>query len=105
VEAKHKGLPGDPVLRGDAYDASLEWHRDKYLMAVQSAASGGSIYQAAQGQLDASAQINLTDRIRLVLEGVNLDRTTAKQYLQYPGRLYTTLREDRRVFFGVAATF
>ncbi|WP_037539082.1 TonB-dependent receptor [Sphingomonas sp. PR090111-T3T-6A] len=80
-------------------------YRDKYLMAVQSAVSGGSIYQAAQGQLDASAQINLTNRIRLVIEGVNLDRTTSKQYLQYPGRLYTTLREDRRFFFGIAATF
>jgi hypothetical protein len=44
-------------------------------------------------------------RCRLALEGVSLDRTTSKQYLQYPGRLYTTAREDRRFFFGVAATF
>jgi hypothetical protein len=65
----------------------------------------GDPLQAAQGRLDASARINLTDQIRLVLEGVNLDRSTSKPYLPYPSRLYTTLREDRRFFLGVAATF
>ncbi|WP_420139176.1 TonB-dependent receptor [Sphingomonas sp.] len=79
--------------------------RDKYLIAVQSAASGGSLYQASTGQLDASAQINLTKSVRLIVEGVNLNKSVTNQYLQYPNRLFLTTREDRRLFFGVAATF
>jgi TonB-dependent receptor len=79
--------------------------RDKYLISVQSAASGGSLYQASAGQLDASAQYNLTKSVRLILEGVNLNKSVTNQYLQYPNRLYLTAREDRRLFLGVAATF
>jgi TonB-dependent receptor len=79
--------------------------RDKYLISMQSAASGGSLYQASTGQLDASAQINLTKSVRLIVEGVNLNKSVTNQYLQYPNRLFLTTREDRRLFFGVAATF
>ncbi len=79
--------------------------RSKYLQGQGSAASGGSSYMQARGQLDASAQINLTSNIRLTAEAINLTRSVERQYLQDPARLLSSLREDRRLFFGVAATF
>lgn len=79
--------------------------RSKYLQGQGSAASGGSSYMQARGQLDASAQINLTSNIRLTAEAINLTRSIERQYLQDPARLLSSLREDRRFFFGVAATF
>lgn len=80
-------------------------HRSKYLQGQGSAASGGSSYMQARGQLDASAQINLTSKVRLTAEAINLTRSIERQYLQDPARLLSSLREDRRFFFGVAATF
>lgn len=80
-------------------------HRSKYLQGQGSAASGGSSYMQARGQLDASVQINLTQNVRLTAEAINLTRSVERQYLQDPARLLSSLREDRRFFFGVAATF
>lgn len=80
-------------------------YRSSYLLGQGSAAAGGSSYAAARGQLDASAQINLTRSVRLTVEAINLTRSIDRQYLQDPLRLLTSAREDRRVFFGRAATF
>ncbi|TCP33196.1 TonB-dependent receptor [Sphingomonas sp. BK235] len=80
-------------------------YRSRYLLGQGSAAAGGSSYVAARGQLDASGQINLTRNVRLTVEAINLTRALDRQYLQTPLRLLNAAREDRRVFFGVAATF
>ncbi len=79
--------------------------RSKYLIGQGGANSGGSPYAAARGQLDMSGQVNLTKTVRLTIEGINLTREVDRQYLQTPQRLFYSAREDRRVFFGVAATF
>jgi TonB-dependent receptor len=79
--------------------------RDSYLLGQGSAASGGSSYVDGRGQLDVSGQVNLTDNVRLTVEAINLTRETDLQYLQTPARLLNSGREDRRIFFGVAATF
>jgi iron complex outermembrane recepter protein len=84
--------------------AAYTW-RSQYLNSVGGAASGGNNYVAARGQLDASAQINLTRNLRLTIEGINLTREIDSQYLGEPDRLTFTAREDRRIFFGVAASF
>ena len=84
--------------------AAYTW-RSKYLNSVGGAASGGNNYVSGRGQLDASAQINLTPNLRLTLEGINLTREIDSQYLGEPDRLTFTAREDRRIFFGVAASF
>lgn len=80
-------------------------YRDSYLLGQGSAASGGSSYVDGRGQLDISGQVNLTKNIRLTAEAINLTRETDLQYLQTPARLLNSGREDRRIFFGVAATF
>ncbi|MCI4591672.1 TonB-dependent receptor [Sphingobium sp. BYY-5] len=80
-------------------------YRSKYLLGQGSAASGGSSYADGRGQLDASAQVNLTKTIRLTVEAINLTREIDRQYLQTPLRLLNSAREDRRFFFGIAATF
>lgn len=80
-------------------------YRSDYLQGQGSAASGGSSYADGRGQLDISAQVNLTKNVRLTVEAINLTREVDRQYLQHELRLLSTAREDRRVFFGVAATF
>lgn len=80
-------------------------HRDAYLQGQGSAAAGGSSYAAGRGQLDFSGQVNLTKKVRLTLEAINLTKAGEVQYLQNRNRLLSSAREDRRVFFGLAATF
>ena len=80
-------------------------YRSSYLLGQGSAAAGGSSYVAGRGQLDASGQVNLTRSVRLTVEAINLTRAMDRQYLQTPLRLLNAAREDRRIFFGVAATF
>lgn len=80
-------------------------YRSSYLLGQGSAAAGGSSYAAGRGQLDASAQLNLTRSLRLTVEAINLTRSIDRQYLQEQLRLLTSAREDRRIFFGLAATF
>ncbi len=80
-------------------------YRSGYLLGQGSAAAGGSSYVAGRGQLDASGQLNLTRSVRLTVEAINLTRAIDRQYLQTPLRLLNAAREDRRIFFGIAATF
>lgn len=80
-------------------------YRSEYMNSVGGAASGGNNYVSGRGQLDASAQINLTKNLRLTVEGINLTKEIDSQYLGEPGRLTFSAREDRRIFFGVAASF
>ncbi|MCW4460241.1 TonB-dependent receptor [Sphingomonas sp. BT-65] len=80
-------------------------YRSKYLNSVGGAASGGNTYIDGRGQLDASAQINLTPNLRLTFEGINLTKAIDRQYLGEPDRLTFSAQEDRRIFFGIAASF
>jgi TonB-dependent receptor len=80
-------------------------HRNGYLQGQGSAAAGGSSYAAGRGQLDFSGQISLGEKVRLTLEAINLTKAGELQYLQNRNRLLSSVREDRRVFFGVAASF
>jgi TonB-dependent receptor len=80
-------------------------YRSSYLLGQGAAASGGSSYVDGRGQLDVSGQVNLTRNVRFTVEAINLTREIDRQYLQTPLRLLNTSREDRRVFFGLAATF
>lgn len=80
-------------------------YRSGYLLGQGNAAAGGSSYVDGRGQLDASAQLNVTRSVRLTVEAINLTRAIDRQYLQTPLRLLNAAREDRRIFFGIAATF
>jgi len=80
-------------------------YRNSYLGNQGSAAAGGSAYVAGRGQLDLSSQLKLTKNVRLTLEAVNLTKEIQLLYLEERNRLLNSYREDRRIFFGVSATF
>jgi iron complex outermembrane receptor protein len=80
-------------------------YRSEYMTNGGSIASGGSNYADARGQVDASASFRINDNFQLTLEGVNLTREINSFYRTNPGRLYSSYLDDRRIYFGVAATF
>ncbi|WP_161811648.1 TonB-dependent receptor [Steroidobacter agaridevorans] len=80
-------------------------YRSEYMTNGGSIASGGSNYADARGQVDASASFRINDNFQLTFEGVNLTREINSFYRTNPGRLYSSYLDDRRIYFGVAATF
>ena len=79
--------------------------RDEYLDLVQTAALGGNQYEFARGQLDASAQFNLTENVRLLVEAVNILKDAQRFYTGVESRLKSYNVDDRRIYFGLSATF
>lgn len=80
-------------------------YRSEYMTNGGSIASGGSNYADARGQVDVSASFRINDSFQLTFEGVNLTREINSFYRTNPGRLYSSYLDDRRIYFGVAATF
>lgn len=80
-------------------------YRDAFLEVIQGAAVGGSRYNDAYDQLDASVTVNLNDDIKFVVEGSNLTESINTRYVGTPNRLFTTNLEGARLYFGVLATF
>ncbi len=79
--------------------------RSDYLLAIQSASLGGSRYVDNQTQLDATLSYNLTDTIKLTVDGQNLLRRPERRFDGVSSRLNSLLIDDRRFFFGFSATF
>lgn len=79
--------------------------RDRYLTSVQTRAAGGNLYTAAYGQLDASFQYNITDRIKLNLDLLNITGTANQTYVGYKSRPRLYEVNDRRAYFGIRANF
>lgn len=80
-------------------------YRDSYLLTVQAAASGGSLFNDDRGQLDASASYAFNDRFRLVFDAVNLNYEPNRTFTGTRNRLEAMQFEERRFFLGLAATF
>lgn len=80
-------------------------HRSSYLVQVQQAVNGGSRYNNAYGQLDASASFDINDNFRLTFEAQNLTKSIVRQYDGVTTRLSNSALEDQRFYFGVAANF
>ncbi|WP_448659119.1 TonB-dependent receptor [Sphingomonas sp. CJ99] len=80
-------------------------YRSAFLVAQQTAALGGSIYQNDFGQLDASASYRIGKNITLTLDGINLTRANRTLFTGTENRLTTSWRDDRRVYFGASFTF
>ncbi|MDE8651830.1 TonB-dependent receptor domain-containing protein [Novosphingobium album (ex Liu et al. 2023)] len=77
--------------------------RDTYLNTVQTAAAGGNLYTRAYGQLDASFQYNLTERIKLNVDLLNITDAANRTYEGARERLRLFEVNDRRIFFGIRA--
>ena len=80
-------------------------YRSAFLVVQQSAGTGGSLWNDARGQWDASASYKLNDQYRLTFEAVNITKDVNSFYVSNPNRINNSLQGDRRVFFGVTATF
>ncbi|MBU1345393.1 MAG: TonB-dependent receptor [Alphaproteobacteria bacterium] len=80
-------------------------YRDDYLVTVQAAASGGSVFNDARGQLDASASYQLNDRIRLIVDASNLNYEPNRSFTGTRHRLNALNYEERRYFVGLSASF
>ena len=80
-------------------------YRSAFLVVQQSAATGGSLWNDARGQWDASASYKLNDQYRLTFEAVNITKDVNSFYVSNRNRINNSLLDDRRVFFGVTATF
>lgn len=80
-------------------------HRSSYLMQQQAATAGGSLYAAARSQWDASASYKLNDQIRFTIEAVNIGKDLNSFYVNDKSRLFSSYMDDRRIYFGVSATY
>jgi iron complex outermembrane recepter protein len=79
--------------------------RSDYLLSQQTAVLGGSLYQRGRGQLDASATYKINDMFTLTLDALNLTKSVRSLYTGTQNRLTTSWQDDRRLYFGVSATF
>lgn len=80
-------------------------YRSEYMTNGGSVASGGNNYADERGQVDVSASFRINENFQLTFEGVNLTREINSFYRTNTGRLYSSYLDDRRLYFGVAATF
>lgn len=78
--------------------------RDRYLNTVQSAAAGGNLYTRAYGQLDASFQYNLSEKIRVNVDLLNLTNAANRSYVGVESRTRLYEVNDRRFYFGIRAS-
>ena len=62
-------------------------------------------YLIPQGFLDASVSYQLTDAVRLVVEGINLTDQQSVLYVDNRSTVNEVIKTDRRVTFGVKMTF
>ena len=80
-------------------------YRSEFLMIQQGKASGGSLYAAPRGQVDASASYQLSSNYRLTFEAVNLSKSVNTYYVGNPNRVNNSFLDDRRIYFGLTGTF
>lgn len=80
-------------------------YRGEYMTNGGGISAGGANWADARGQVDVSASYRINDAFRLTFEGVNLTREINSFYRTHEGRLYSSYQDDRRLYFGLAATF
>ncbi len=80
-------------------------YRSAFLVVQQAATSGGSLWNDARGQWDASAAYKINDRYRITLEANNIGKDINSFYVGNKTRINNSFQDDRRIYLGVAATF
>lgn len=89
--------------RGNAR-LTYNW-RDKSLDTSQGIALGGNLYLASYGQLDATAQYNISENIKFNVEVVNILKDPIVYYSGVSTRVKQYEVNDRRIYVGVSASF
>lgn len=80
-------------------------YRSGFLLTQQPASLGGSLFQRGRDQLDASVSYRLNSTFQVTLDALNLTRSVRSLYTGTRNRFTTATQDDRRFYFGVAATF
>ena len=80
-------------------------YRSAFLVVQQGASAGGSLWNDARGQWDASASYKLNDTYRLTFEANNIGKDINSFYVTNRNRINNAFQDDRRIYFGVSATF
>ena len=80
-------------------------YRSKFLASLDSAALGGARYEDEYGQLDATASVTLTEKLRLTFDAVNLNNAITRQYNGTWSRLTASSVNDTRYTLGFTANF
>jgi TonB-dependent receptor len=78
--------------------------RDKYLTTANQSQNGG-LYTAAYGQWDATVNYDLTPKIVLSLEALNLNKAHLVQYIRVPTDVVLYQELDTRYEFGLRYKF
>lgn len=80
-------------------------YRSRFLFVVDSLALGGARFEDEYGQFDLTATLNLTDRLRLTFDAINLNKALTRQYQGTEARLTSTAVNDTRYQLGLSASF
>ena len=80
-------------------------YRSKFLASVDSLALGGARYEDEYGQLDATASVSLSDKVKLTFDAVNLNKAITRQYNGTWSRLTASSVNDTRYTLGFTANF
>jgi iron complex outermembrane receptor protein len=80
-------------------------YRSKFLASLDSAALGGARYEDEYGQLDATASVSLSEKVKLTFDAVNLNKAITRQYNGTWSRLTASSVNDTRYTLGFTANF
>jgi TonB-dependent receptor len=80
-------------------------YRSPYLIAQQSAASGGSLYADSHGQVDLSATYEITEDYHITFAAVNIGKDMNSYYVSNKNRINNAWQDDTRLYLGIAANF
>lgn len=90
----------------DLFTARIAYtYRSKFLASLDSAALGGARYEDEYGQLDATASVSLSQKVKLTFDAVNLNKAVTRQYNGTWSRLAASSVNDTRYSLGFTANF
>lgn len=79
--------------------------RDKFLAATNRGGSRNPVYTAPFGQLDISVSYDVTPKLAISLEGINLTKESLRTYARDENELWFAQELDRRILLGARYRF
>ena len=79
--------------------------RDKFLQATNRGGSRNPVYVAPFGQLDINISYDITPKLAVSFEGINLTKEHVRTYARDPNQLWFAQEMDRRFLLGARYRF
>ncbi|MCY1647003.1 TonB-dependent receptor [Caulobacter sp. SL161] len=79
--------------------------RDKFLAATNRGGSRNPVYTAPFGQLDINVSYDVTPKLAISLEGINLTKESLRTYARDENQLWFAQELDRRILLGARYRF